>query len=158
MNKIAVVYFSGTGNTEMMANAIADGVGEKGVKADVFAAEDFSASMMDDYDVIAFGCPAMGDEELEDSVFLPMFEPCRAKLNGKQIALFGSYDWGDGEWLRNWEQRCRDDGAVIAADSLKCNLTPDDTVTTQPNPDNPDKRWLSWICLPSSILQGNLLL
>ena len=82
--------------------------------------------MMDDYDVIAFGCPAMGDEELEDSVFLPMFEPCRAKLNGKQIALFGSYDWGDGEWLRNWEQRCRDDGAVIAADSLKCNLTPDD--------------------------------
>ena len=126
MNKIAVVYFSGTGNTEMMANAIADGVGEKGTKADVFAAEDFSASMMDDYDVIAFGCPAMGDEELEDSVFLPMFEPCRAKLNGKQIALFGSYDWGDGEWLRNWEQRCRDDGAVIAADSLKWNLTPDD--------------------------------
>ncbi len=81
---------------------------------------------MDDYDVIAFGCPAMGDEELEDTVFLPMFEPCRAKLGGKRIALFGSYDWGDGDWLVNWEQRCRDDGAVIAADSLKCNLTPDD--------------------------------
>ncbi len=126
MNKIAVVYFSGTGNTEMMANAIADGAREKGAETDVFTAEDFNASLMDDFDVIAFGCPAMGDEELEDTVFLPMFEPCRAKLGGKQIALFGSYDWGDGDWLRSWEQRCRDDGAVIAAESLKCNLTPDD--------------------------------
>ena len=126
MSKIAVVFFSGTGNTEIMANNIADGAKEKGADVSVFPAEDFNASMMDDYDVIAFGCPAMGDEELEDTVFLPMFEPCRAKLSGKAIALFGSYDWGDGDWLRTWEANCRSDGAVIAADSLKCNLTPDD--------------------------------
>ena len=126
MRKAAVVYFSGTGNTESMANAIADGAREKGADVSLFSAEDFNAGMMDDYDVIAFGCPAMGDEELEDTVFLPMFEPCRAKLSGKQIALFGSYDWGDGDWLRSWESRCREDGAIIAAESLKCNLTPDD--------------------------------
>ena len=125
MSKIAVVFFSGTGNTEIMAKNIAEGARDKGADVSVFSAEDFNASMMDDYDVIAFGCPAMGDEELEDTVFLPMFDPCRAKLQGKQIALFGSYDWGDGDWLRSWEARCRDDGAVIAADSLKCNLTPD---------------------------------
>ena len=127
MNKIAVVYFIGTGNTEMMANAIVDGAGEKGAKADVFAAEDFSAFMMDDYDVIAFGCPAMGDEELEDSVFLPMFEPCRAKLNGKQIALFGSYDWGDGEWMRIWTDRVKNAGAeVVGGEGFTANNTPDD--------------------------------
>ena len=126
MRKIAVVFFSGTGNTEIMANKIAEGAKDGGADVAVFSAEDFNASMMDDYDVIAFGCPAMGDEELEDTVFLPMFEPCRSKLSGKSIVLFGSYDWGDGDWLRSWESRCRDDGAVIAAESLKCNLTPDD--------------------------------
>lgn len=126
MHNIAIVYFSGTSNTEIMANAIADGALGAGAEVTVFPADRFSASMMDGFDVIAFGCPAMGDEELEDSVFLPMFEPCRAKLGGKQIVLFGSYDWGDGDWLRTWESNCRADGAILVHESLKCNLTPDD--------------------------------
>ena len=126
MSKVAVVFWSGTGNTEIMAKSVAEGAKNAGAEISLLTAEDFQASMMDDYDAVAFGCPAMGDEELEDSIFLPMFEPCRSKLSGKRIALFGSYDWGDGDWLANWESRCRDDGAVIAAESVKCNLTPDE--------------------------------
>ena len=126
MSKIAVVYWSGTGNTEIMANCIAEGATNAGAEAEVFSAEAFQAPMVADFDAIAFGCPAMGAEELEDSVFQPMFDACRPALKGKRIALFGSYDWGDGDWLRSWEDSCRTDGAEIAAESLKCNLTPDD--------------------------------
>lgn len=126
MSKIAVVYWSGTGNTEAMAGAVKEGVVEKGAEAVMLTAEQFDVSMMDSYDGIAFGCPSMGDEELEDSEFAPMFTSCEAKLNGKKIALFGSYGWGDGEWMRNWENTCKDDGAVLACDFVICNEEPDD--------------------------------
>lgn len=126
MSKVAVVYWSGTGNTEAMALAVAEGVKEKGAEATMFAAAEFDASMMDCFDAIAFGCPSMGAEELEESEFAPMFEACEAKLSGKKIALFGSYGWGDGEWMRNWEETCTDDGAVMACDFVICNETPDD--------------------------------
>lgn len=95
MSKVAIVYWSGTGNTEAMANAVAEGVTEKGAEASTFTASDFSADKVAEFDAIAFGCPAMGAEELEDSEFLPMFESCTDSLNAKKIALFGSYGWGD---------------------------------------------------------------
>jgi len=126
MSKIAVVYWSGTGNTEAMANAVADGARNAGASVDVFIADGFSASMMDDYDAIAFGCPSMGAEQLEESEFEPMFTDCESKLSGKKIALFGSYGWGDGEWMRNWEDICRDAGAKLACDSVICQDAPDD--------------------------------
>ena len=81
---------------------------------------------MDEYDAIAFGCPALGAEELEESKFGPMFTSCEEKLAGKKIALFGSYGWGDGEWMRNWEDNCRADGADLACESVICIEAPDE--------------------------------
>ena len=126
MSKVAVVYWSGTGNTEAMAEAVVAGAKEKGAETAVFTAGEFDASAVDSVDAIAFGCPSMGAEELEESEFLPMFSSCEAKLQGKKIALFGSYGWGDGEWMRKWEETCISDGAVLACDSVICNEAPDD--------------------------------
>ena len=126
MRKVAVVYWSGTGNTEAMAAAVAEGIREKGAEAALFTAAEFDASMVDDFDAIAFGCPSMGAEQLEESEFEPMFSACEPKLQGKKIALFGSYGWGDGEWMRNWEEACAADGAVLACESVICNDAPDD--------------------------------
>lgn len=126
MSKVAVVYWSGTGNTEIMAGKVADGVKAAGAECSVFTAAEFGADKMDAFDAVAFGCPSMGCEELEDSEFAPMFMECEAKLQGKKIALFGSYGWGDGEWMRNWEETCANDGAVLACDSVICNNTPDE--------------------------------
>ena len=118
--KTAVIYWSGTGNTEAMAKAVAEGAG-----AECFAVSEFSGNV-EDYDAIALGCPAMGDEELEDSVFQPVFEACEPKLAGKKVALFGSYGWGDGDWMRSWEEKCQNDGVALAVDSVICNEEPDD--------------------------------
>lgn len=126
MSKIAVVYWSGTGNTEVMANAVSDGAKSKGAEVSVFTASEFKSSMMNDYDAIAFGCPAMGSEVLEEDEFEPMFLSCENELGGKKIALFGSYGWGDGEWMRDWEERCRNNGAEFACDFVICNDAPDD--------------------------------
>ncbi len=125
MSKIAVVYWSGTGNTEAMANLVADGAKAAGAEVSVVAVSDFSASQMDAFDAVAFGCPSMGAEQLEDSEFEPVFIECEAKLSGKKLGLFGSYGWGDGEWMRTWEETCRNDGAVLAADGVICNGAPD---------------------------------
>ena len=126
MSKVAVVYWSGTGNTEAMANKVAEGAKAAGAEAEVFSADDFDANQIDGFDGVAFGCPAMGDEELEDSVFQPVFEACEPKLSGKKVALFGSYGWGDGEWMRSWEEKCQNDGVALPADTVICNEEPDD--------------------------------
>ena len=125
MKKTAVVYWSGTGNTQAMAETIVEGAKKAGADCSLFTAADFSDSMVDDYDAIAFGCAAMGSEELEDSEFEPMFSACKPKLSGKAIALFGSYGWGDGQWMRDWEERCKKAGAVLATDSVMANNDPD---------------------------------
>ena len=125
MKKIAVVYWSMTGNTKAMADAVVSGAQKAGAEVDLFEAADFNADKLDAYDAIGFGCPAMGAEVLEEEVFDPMFTACESKLSGKKIALFGSYDWGDGEWMRIWEQRCKDAGADLACDFVICNLEPD---------------------------------
>jgi len=121
MDKTAVVYWSGTGNTQAMAEAI-----QKAAGADLFTAAEFTKDMVGNYKAIAFGCPSMGAEELEDSEFAPMFEDCKPALKGKKIALFGSYGWGDGEWMRTWEADCKTLGATLISDSLVINETPDD--------------------------------
>ena len=96
MRKTAVVYWSGTGNTQMMAEKVAEGVRAAGAEADVYNCTEFSADLMDNYEAVAFGCPSMGSEQLEDTEFEPVFTECEAKLSGKVIGLFGSYGWGDG--------------------------------------------------------------
>lgn len=126
MSKIAVVYWSGTGNTEQMAFAVLEGAKEKGADAVLFQASEFDASMMDSYDAVAFGCPAMGAEVLEEDEFQPLFDSCETKLSGKKIALFGSYGWGDGEWMRDWEETCKRAGAELVCDSVICNDAPDE--------------------------------
>ena len=123
MSKTAVIYWSGTGNTEAMAKAVAKGAG---LGAQLFAVSDFDASMVDGFDAFAMGCPAMGSEALEDSEFEPLFEEIKTKLAGKKVGLFGSYGWGDGEWMRTWEERCSAAGAVLACDSVICCEAPDD--------------------------------
>jgi len=123
MNKAAVIYWSGTGNTEAMAKAVAEGAKAAGADVDLLTCADVAG--VDSYDAIALGCQAMGAEELEESEFEPMFTSCRPKLSVKKIALFGSYGWGDGQWMRDWEEACIADGAVMAADYLICNEAPD---------------------------------
>jgi len=125
MSKIAVVYWSGSGNTEKMAAEVAAGITEAGSTADIILAGDFSASNVSAYDGLAFGCPAMGAEELEESEFAPMFDDCIGSLSNKKVALFGSYGWGDGEWMRIWEQQCADAGITLACGSVICNYEPD---------------------------------
>jgi len=126
MSKVAVVYWSGTGNTEEMATYVAEGAKEAGADVSLFSAGEFSADSADTYDAIAFGCPSMGAEELEESEFQPMWDSVEMKLQGKKIALFGSYGWGDGEWMRNWEESCLKSGLTLAGDCVICNEAPDD--------------------------------
>ena len=126
MSKVAVVYWSGTGNTEEMANKVAEGAKAAGAEVEVISADDFDGTDISSFDGVAFGCPAMGDEVLEEDEFEPMFSECEAKLSGKKIGLFGSYGWGDGEWMHNWEDKCKEDGAVLIADGVICQEEPDD--------------------------------
>ena len=125
MSKVAVVFWSGTGNTEAMAKAVEEGIKGAGAEAAVVAPSAFDASKVSEFDAIAFGCPAMGDEVLEESEFDPMFSGIESSLKDKKIALFGSYGWGDGQWMRDWEDRCKNAGAVLACDSVTANNDPD---------------------------------
>ncbi len=124
--KSAVIYWSGTGNTEAMARAVAEGAG-----AELFSVSDFNGSITD-YDAVAFGCPAMGAETLEESEFEPFFNGVEGQLSNKKVALFGSYGWGDGEWMRLWEERVKADGAVLVnGEGLIVNDAPDDEALEQ---------------------------
>ena len=124
MNKIAVVYWSGTGNTEAMAKAIVEGAKKNGGDADLIFCTDFKAEMMKDYYGIAFGCPSMGAEVLEEIDFDPMWQECKKSIGGKRIALFGSYGWGDGEWMRNWADDASGSGANMVCDFVIANEEP----------------------------------
>lgn len=126
MSKVAVVFWSATGNTGAMAKAVGEAAVSKGAEVDYLGPGEFSSSKLADYDAVAFGCPAMGAEVLEESEFEPMFTACGSKLGGKNIALFGSYGWGTGEWMHSWEDQCADFGAVLVTDSVICNEAPND--------------------------------
>ena len=127
MKKTAVIYWSGTGNTEAMANAVAEGMREAGAECAVWTPADVGADAVKELDAAALGCPAMGAEELEETEFAPMFDAVKSALAGKPVGLFGSYGWGDGEWMRNWEERVKNDGAVLLNDEgLIVNEAPSD--------------------------------
>ena len=106
--KTAVVYWSGTGNTEAMAKAVAEGMTAAGAEAVLLTPDKVQPGDLNAYDAIAFGCPAMGS------------------LGGKRAALFGSYGWGDGEWMRSWEKDCGDAGLNLVCESVTCCDAPDD--------------------------------
>lgn len=130
MAKVAIVYWSGTGNTEAMADLVAQGVRGAGGQADIIQASDFGADKIDGYDAFAFGCPAMGNEELEDGEFLPMYDECEPLLAGRSVGLFGSYDWNEGEWMELWEQRAEEAGLNIV-ESVIAKDYPDDEASSE---------------------------
>ena len=126
MSKTAIVYWSGTGNTEALANKIYESAKSLGKDVQIFTAGEFSEDKVDEFDTVIYGCPSMGCEQLEDFEFEPMFESCKPKLKDKSIALFGSYGWGDGQWMRDWQDRCAAVGAGLCGDGLTVNEAPDD--------------------------------
>lgn len=122
---ISVVYWSGTGNTQAMAEAVAAGIQEAGAQADLKSVDQAAAVALLEEDVFALGCPSMGAEELEESEMEPFVQELEGKVSGKRILLFGSYGWGDGEWMRTWTQRMKDAGAVLTEEEgVIANETP----------------------------------
>lgn len=122
----AIIYWSGTGNTEMMAKAIESGLIEAGEEVVLHSVDEVSDDIVEKYDKFAFGCPSMGDEILEEDEFEPFFISIESQLEGKKVALFGSYDWGDGEWMRDWAERTKAAGAQLLDGGLIQNLEPDE--------------------------------
>ena len=126
MGKIAVIYWSGSGNTEIMAQEILEGIKSAGAEADIFNVSEFKGDISE-YSMLALGCSAMGDEVLEEAEFEPFYEGIEGNISGKKIALFGSYGWGDGKWMRDWVQRAIEKGAVVyGGEGLMINGTPDE--------------------------------
>lgn len=123
---IKVVFWSQTGNTEAMANAVVEGIQAAGGQGEAVSVSDISTADLSGDAVFALGCPAMGDEALDDGEMEPFVEELCGSVSGKKIGLFGSYDWGDGEWMRLWEERMKKAGAVLVSEPVICNLTPDD--------------------------------
>ena len=129
MSKVAVVYWSGTGNTQAMAEAVAEGIKAAGQEAELLEVGDADAKTVAEEAAFALGCPAMGAEVLEESEMEPFVEELESYVSGKKILLFGSYGWGDGEWMRNWEESCKEAGANLVCDSVICQEEPDDEAT-----------------------------
>mgnify|MGYP002619586893 CR=1 FL=1 len=129
MKQIPVIFWTGTGNTQMMADVIAEAINAAGAEAVVKNVSEISADEAAGYAALALGCPAMGAEVLEECEFEPFFTELEGKLAGKRVALFGSYGWGDGQWMRDWVERAQGDGAqVLNGEGLICNEAPDDDV------------------------------
>ena len=126
---ISVVYWSGTGNTQAMAEAVAEGIKAAGQEAELLEVGNADAKTVAAVDAFALGCPAMGAEVLEESEMEPFVEELESYVSGKKILLFGSYGWGDGEWMRNWEESCKEAGANLVCDSVICQEEPDDEAT-----------------------------
>ena len=127
MSKLAVIYWSGTGNTEAMAQAVVEGAREAGADASLFSVDQISAADAAGYDRLALGCPAMGAEVLEEGEFEPFFTELEGQLSGKKVALFGSYGWGDGQWMRDWYERTENAGATLCGEEgLILNDAPDE--------------------------------
>ncbi|MCR5272590.1 MAG: flavodoxin [Lachnospiraceae bacterium] len=128
MSKVNVIYWSQTGNTQKMAEAVAAGINEAGGEAVLQFVSQVSAADLADVPAFALGCPAMGAEVLEEGEFEPFVASLEGSVSGKKIALFGSYGWGDGEWMRDWETRMTQAGAtVVNGEGLICQEAPDDS-------------------------------
>ena len=126
MSKVAIVYWSGTGNTEEMAKAIQKGTRQGGSEAQLFEVDEFSVDDLGHFDAFLFGCPAMGDEVLEEGSFEPFFASIEDKLRDVPVALFGSYGWGGGAWMESWAERTKNDGAKLFSDGLIVENGPTD--------------------------------
>lgn len=126
MADIAVIYWSGSGNTEAMANAVVEGIKNAGADADLFFVTDITAADAAKYAKVALGCPAMGSEVLEEGDFQPFWDDVQGELSGKPCALFGSYSWAEGEWMRTWQGEAEDAGLQLVADGLAVYDAPDD--------------------------------
>ena len=122
--KVSIVYWSGTGNTEAMANAVAEGAKNAGAEVELLPVSAATADILSS-DALLFGCPAMGAEELEPEEFEPFFAAIESSLSGRKIGLFGSYEWADGEWMRTWQQRVETAGGVMIADGVTAYGAPD---------------------------------
>ena len=122
--KVSVIYWSGTGNTEKMAEYVAEGAKSGGADVALMTVSEAGAGVLDS-GVLLFGCPAMGAEELEEMEFEPFFAAIEPRLKGRRIGLFGSYEWADGEWMRRWQERALNDGAVMIADGVIAYGAPD---------------------------------
>ena len=125
MKKIAVIYWSGTGNTEAMAQAVCEGAKAAGADAALLPVSAVSAADALGYDALALGCPAMGSEQLEETEFEPFFTALEPSLNGRPLAIFGSYSWAEGQWMQDWQLRCQAAGAALCADGLAVYDAPD---------------------------------
>ncbi|WP_234120885.1 flavodoxin [Clostridium hydrogenum] len=126
MKKISIIYWSGTGNTEAMAKAIKEGIEAGNTEVKLITAGEAEISDVINADVVAFGCPAMGDEQLEESEMEPFIESVSKEVNNKNIVLFGSYGWGTGDWMTSWENEMEGYGAKLVHESLIINNEPDD--------------------------------
>ncbi len=124
MSKVLIVYWSGTGNTEKMAKFIEEGAKAKGAEVDCKQISAVDADAALGYDVLAIGSPSMGNEVLEESEIEPFVAAIESKVKGRKLGIFGSYGWGDGEWMRNWAERMRNVGAVLLDDGLMVHETP----------------------------------
>ncbi|NFH88923.1 flavodoxin [Clostridium botulinum] len=120
-----IIYWSGTGNTEAMANLIAKGIEESGIKTEMINISSANVDNLKDENIVVLGCPSMGDEELEGGEFLPFLENVQEDLKTKKVALFGSYGWGDGQWMRSWEEEMTSSGVNVALEPLIVNYTPE---------------------------------
>lgn len=126
MANVLMVYWSGTGNTEMMAKKIEEGLIASGVTVETYIVDEIAPENIVNYEKILFGCPSMGVDELEETEFEPFFEEAEKLIQGKKIALFGSFGWGDGEWMDIWEERVISKGALLFNKGLIANYTPNE--------------------------------
>lgn len=131
MKKVNIIYWSGTGNTETMAQAIEKGAKSKSEEVKLINVEDASISDITSADVVILGCPSMGDEQLEESIMQPFVESLEDSISEKEVALFGSYGWGDGEWMRNWVETMKNYGAKLLNEGLIHQGEPDDDCLNQ---------------------------
>ncbi|EES50740.1 flavodoxin [Clostridium botulinum] len=120
-----IIYWSGTGNTETMANLIAKGIQESGTKTEMINISSVNVECLKDENIVVLGCPSMGDEELEGGEFLPFLENVQEDLKNKKVILFGSYGWGDGQWMRSWEEEMTASGVNVALEPLIVNYAPE---------------------------------
>ncbi len=125
MSNVTIAYWTGTGNTEEMAQAVAAGVSAAGGTPTVVAVADTTADAVLAADAVAFGCPAMGDEELESDEFEPLWDECKGSLGEKPVVLFGSYGWGAGDWMDSWKDAAEEAGVNVVA-TVIANEAPDD--------------------------------
>ncbi|HAT57071.1 MAG TPA: flavodoxin [Veillonellaceae bacterium] len=126
MTKTAIVYWTGSGNTEAMAQAVEEGAKSAGAETFLSFVSDTSAADISAYDHIILGCPAMGNEELEEYEFEPFFDELLPQMKGKKVGIFGSYAWNQGDWIKTWKERMEEAGVTLAADPVKAYSYPDD--------------------------------